>query len=79
MLYWQGAICGVCCAGTATTTAVIPQHEMDIQALNDSNPDNGGGKIKEIANFSRTFNASSSSATILRNQSFAFFFSPELA
>ncbi|XP_032678864.1 uncharacterized protein LOC116847696 isoform X1 [Odontomachus brunneus] len=33
-------------SGTATTTsAAIPQHEMDIQALNDSNPNNGGGNF----------------------------------
>lgn len=41
------ATCGVCCAGTTTTTATvttIPQHKMDIQALDSSKPDNDGGK-----------------------------------
>lgn len=39
----------LCCAGTATTTSsvtTIPQHKMDIQALDSSKPGNGGGKIE---------------------------------
>lgn len=41
------AICGVYCAGTPTTTSTATtklQHKMEMNALNDSEAGNGGGK-----------------------------------
>lgn len=41
------AICGVYCAGTPTTTSTATTkllHKMEIQALDNSGPGNGGGK-----------------------------------
>ena len=44
---WWTRICGVYCAGTPTTTSTATtklQHKMEIQALNNSEAGNGGGK-----------------------------------
>ncbi|KZC13796.1 hypothetical protein WN55_05699 [Dufourea novaeangliae] len=45
--YLMDAICGVCCAGTPTTTSTATTkllHVMENQALDNSEPGDGGGK-----------------------------------